>query len=168
MRIESWSEDFQPHFYTEQDQPPLLVYQTAVALVGGREIKASLTSYKAGEAPAVWSSWLVLDRAVAYLEIEFDIDFWEQSYEQQKDRTVASTVTKAWIRSLSDVVKYEITGFGSVTGTQPPWWVALGGVELTFSGGEVLTLPGQRGLHGQTTRDISDRFHAALREACGL
>lgn len=168
VHIESLPEDLQAHFYTEHHAPPLMVYQSALALVGKNEIKAALTTYTAGQKPAVWSSWLVLEHALGRLEVAFDADFWEQDEEQQGSRYVQSTVTQCWIRPLKNVVKYQITGLGPVANERAPWWAALHGVKLTFSDGEVVDLPGDSGLHSRFDRDASSKFHIALKTACGL
>jgi hypothetical protein len=171
MQIASWSEDFQTHFQTPNHAPPVLVYETAGLLVGDQPINGSLTSYSPGASPndpAVWSCWLAMDKAIAHFEIAFQGQYYDQ-YEEEADFRRSGTVRACWIRSLADVVQYELADLGPVvTADRWPRWCPVGRVILTFSGGDTLELPTQTGLHGQHDRQRSDEFHTAIRDACPI
>ena len=158
------------HFLTEHRAPPLLVSETARLLVGDRQINGSVTVYRPGAShddPAVWSCWLALDNAVAHFEIAFEGQYYDQ--DEEADFKRSGTVAACWIRSLADVVKYELAELGPVVDPdRPPRRCPVGRVILTFSGGYTLELPTQTGLHGQHDRQRSDEFHAAIRDACTI
>ncbi|OBJ91290.1 hypothetical protein A9W96_22565 [Mycobacterium sp. 1245852.3] len=172
MFIESWNEEFQAHFVVGEHPPPVFVYDVARALIGNGVITAAWTTYEVGcassegiERPATWRSWLVLDQSsVAHFEVAFDAVFYDEYQERDRgSQPVPGSVTTCWQRSLADVVGYRITGFGPVA-AEPKRWGALHGVELIFTNGQTIELPGELGLHGPDRRLAND-FHAAVRQA---
>lgn len=168
MFIEYWNEEFQAHFIVGEHPPPLFVYDVARALIGNRVITAVWTTYEIGRAssegtarPATWRSWLVLDQPSV---THFEVAFYEER--DRGSQPVPGSVTTCCQRSLADVVGYRITGFGPVA-AGPQRWGALHGVELTFTTGQTIELPGELGLYGADRRLAND-FHAAVRSACPL
>lgn len=175
MFIESWNEEFQAHFIVGEHPPPVFVYDVARALISNQAITAVRTTYEIGRAssegierPAAWRSWLVLDESsVAHFEVTFDTDVYDEYDERDRgSQLVPGSVTTCWQRSLGDVVGYRITGFSPVA-AEPQRWGALHGVELTFTNGQTIELPGELGLHG-ADRQLANNFHAAVRQACPL
>lgn len=175
MLIESWNEEFQAHFIVGEHPPPVFVYDVARALIGNQAITAVRTTYEIGressegiERPATWRSWLVLNQSsLAHFDVTFDAVFYDEYEERDRgSQPVPGSVTTCWQRSLADVVRYRMTGFGPVA-AEPQRWGALHGVELTFTNGQTIELPGEVGLHGPDRQRAND-FHAALRAACAL
>lgn len=159
---------FNTHFLTRpRSLPPHVFYLTALALIPDpKRIQGCVCTYKNHPAPTVWTAHIVTDRALAVIEAEFDAEQYdggmEQTYHRPEDLPGAR-ITQAWIRPLSDVVRYEVN---VISEPRPTRFGATAAV--VFSDGERVQLPPVPSrAYGDDLPERFDRFIEAIRGPLG-
>lgn len=150
-----------------QSLAPTDVVVAVEAATGGQEIRAGWVQYDASK-PTVWSCWALTESALAYVEVAYDKELYDQA-EEQSGFSVDPELRHAWCRPLARVAKVDY-GSPFAKDLRRGLWFPRGPITVTFDGGASITIPTTGGFDASQSSDRVrlDEFWKVLREAAGF